>query len=207
MCRQVRTGTDLRILLDTDSFLCMRKWSFLNLIVACRSVEIVMTEYAARYELSRIHDEVKKLEVSARLVVERVLARTPAHECYRLLLKAGADKGEAEAMSWAAAQDKKSRPVFISIDKQARGRAKGLGLRAYDLMDFAVICVSAGFLDRQVVRSALSVWDDKKQQFGRPADYTTFDETWRKRSSALKQRNVVISPASHANANDKGKKK
>jgi len=104
------------------------------------------------------------------------------------------DKGEAEAIAWAAAEDKKSRPVFVSIDKQARYRATELGLRAHDLMDLAVLCVSAGLLDRESVRSALSVWDDKMQQFGRPSDYTTFDETWEKRSSALRQRKVVIPP-------------
>lgn len=166
----------------------MRKWSFLNLMIACRSVKIVMTQYAARHELSSIQDEVKKLEENGDLTIDKVLARSAAYNCYRRLLSEGVDKGEAEAMSWAADRKKNLRPIFISIDKKARAAAMKLGLPAHDIIDLAVIGVRSGFLDKKSVRGVLSVWDDKKQQFGRPADYTTFDETWKKRSSATAQR-------------------
>jgi predicted nucleic acid-binding protein len=171
----------VRFLVDSDAFLVIRRWKVLDVDEWPAGVSLVMTGYAARHELNDVQADVNGLEELGHLRVEQVFARTPAYERFRQLRNAGADKGEAEAIAWAMGQEAHDRPCFISVDREARAHAVANGLAAGDVMDLVVRLVGAGAMSIDEARVRLAPWDDRKQFFGRPADYTTFDETYGRR--------------------------
>jgi predicted nucleic acid-binding protein len=173
-------------LLDADAFICLRKWSLLEVFQRVPGLSFVMTEYVARHELSSLQQSLSTLEESGKLRIEAVAIRTPAFKRYKALLVAGADRGEAESIAWACTVAQEERPVFVSLDALARRHARGAGLPVQDVMGLAVVVVEAGLVALEAVQPRLEVWEDSKQAFGRPRDFTTFEETWHRRVATLR---------------------
>jgi predicted nucleic acid-binding protein len=139
-----------------------------------------MCEYAARHELSSIYSELSNLENQNHLRVCRVQEKAKKLDI-RILIKEGTDKGEAEAVVWSLAQDNDCRPCFVSVDRGARRIARAKGIVAGDVFDLIVDLLDEHVLDVAEVQLKLLVWEDRKQQLGRPADFTNFKETFKKR--------------------------
>jgi predicted nucleic acid-binding protein len=171
----------VNLLLDADAFICLRKRSLLELLRAAPGVSLVSTQYIARHELNPLQREIAQLEKCGILTVPAVAVRTPAHGVFRALQKEGADKGEAEAIAWATSECPVDITAFVTLDKGARKLSEAKGLAAVDVFDLAVLLVQGEVLKIDDVRAKLSTWDDRADSFGRPADYTTFDDTWKRR--------------------------
>jgi predicted nucleic acid-binding protein len=139
-----------------------------------------MCEYAARHELSSISGELSNLECQTHLRVCSVQDKAKKQDI-RSLIKGGTDKGEAEAVVWSLAQDKGCRPCFVSVDRGARRIARAKGLVAGDIFDLIVDLLGERVLDVAEVQLKLLVWEDRKQQLGRPSDFTSFEETFKRR--------------------------
>jgi len=105
-------------------------------------------------------------------MVER---RTPADRLYRQLKDTGVDKGEAEAIAWAASLPEPDRPLFISADRGARVAAAKQQVRAGDVLDLVVLLVENCVLLKETARAKLAPWADREQQLGRPRDLLPFD--------------------------------
>lgn len=182
----------MRLLLDADAFLCLRKLSVLDLLRGSEEVDLIATEFIARHELSPLQADVKALEKEGRLRVEAVTVRTPAHQTFRQLRKEGVDKGEAEAIAWAMCLAPDRRPLFVSNDAAARRCAERNGVPVVDVMGLAVEIVEGGVLSLAEVRERLAPWEDSRQSFGRPGDFSTFDETYRRRAEARQRGQPTI---------------
>lgn len=169
-----------RYLVDADAFLCLRHLSMLEALATIPFRDLHLTEYIARHELSTIDREVKALEASGILTVHRVVARTPAHKLFKKLKKSGAHKGEAEAMAWAALEAQ--RPLFVTLDRGATRFANAEQVPVTDVFGLSIVLVKQGILRRETVEEKLSVWEDKKQGFCRPRDFTTLDASWMART-------------------------
>jgi hypothetical protein len=116
------------LVLDSDAFRFLRDLSLLEPICeAFRTHElpVVLTEYVARHELAVLDDVVRALEKSARLAVESLPAKSPASDRYRRLKKAGADRGEAEAIAWMCEIADTPQVLFVTRDKGATKLALG----------------------------------------------------------------------------------
>ncbi len=165
------------LLIDTDALLSVRSLSVLREMHAAPAPSgvLVMGQYAARHELCDIASEINALEVSGHLSVQAVERRTPADRLYRQLKDAGVDKGEAEAIAWAALMPEPDRPTFISVDVRARAAAIKHGVRAGDVLDLVVLFVQRAVLSRDTARAKLAPWADREQQLGRPRDLLPFD--------------------------------
>jgi len=55
------------------------------------------------------------------------------------------------------------------------------GLVAGDVFDLIVDLLDRSILDVAEVQIKLLVWEDRRQQLGRPSDFTNFEETLKKR--------------------------
>lgn len=171
-----------RYLIDADAFLHLRKLGLLDLYFAGPGVlPVILAGRVAEYELSSIAQFVTGLRAAGRVEVEHVRAASEAMQRFKALRQQGADRGEAEAIAWAMGLPVAERPLFISVDRKARQFADQNGVPAADLMDLMVDWVERGLVRREDVEQALLPWEDKTRQLGRPADYTTFDETYRRR--------------------------
>lgn len=162
----------MRLLLDADATIALRKLSLWTLILASE-VELVMTEHIARHELSSLSQELTELETRRRIEVHRILTKPVDNEANVLrkeLHRAGADKGEAEAIAWAATLGGE-KPIFVSVDARARVYASEQNLDAADLGDLAALLILERVLDQEDVEDKVRVWDDSTQQQGRPKDW------------------------------------
>ena len=112
-------------LIDSDAWLALRKLSVLELMICADALPgpLLLCEYAARHELSSISSELSTLEQKTHLRVHSVSERTKKQQI-RDLIKKGTDKGEAEAIVWSLAQERGSRPCFVSVDREARRMAR-----------------------------------------------------------------------------------
>jgi len=172
----------VRLLLDADAFLCLRSNSLLDLLLAAK-VPLVMTGYVARHELASLQASIQEMERRSSLKVEDVRAKTPEFIRYRQFLREGAHKGEAESVAWAVEKTTRdTRPVFVSLDGGARKLAASNGMVSLDVFDLMVLAVREGLCTAEEVRTRLAAWDDDPHGFCRPPDFTSFDETWRKRA-------------------------
>jgi len=63
---------------------------------------------------------------------------------FRRLKGQGHDRGEAEAIAWAAQLPRDQRPLFISVDKRARDGAKENGVPVGDILDLMIEAVDCG---------------------------------------------------------------
>ncbi len=171
-----------KYLIDSDAWLALRKLSVLGLMITAGKLAdpLLMCEYAARHELSSLCDELSNLEKQSLLRVCSVQGRMERSQI-RSLIKEGAHKGEAEAVVWALDQDRDCRPFFISVDRRARQTARQKGLFAGDIFDLIVDLLEESVIVVTEVQPKLLVWEDRKQQIGRPSDYTIFGEALRKR--------------------------
>ena len=180
----------MKVIIDADAFLVLRHLGLLHALLAAPHVHAVMLERAARYELSDIQREVCELEAALLIRVEAVKARTPEFERFRNLVKRRVDKGEAEAIAWAGSLD--DAVLFISQDKRARAEAATSGLEAVDVADLLSLACHEGLIDEDRVRAACSRWDDHRNEFGRPRDWSGFDRTMATRIVCLRDRGVSI---------------
>ena len=163
----------MRLLLDADAVLAMSKLSLWELLLAAE-VELFLTGYVACHELSTLWSaRLEPLVHSGRIRVEDVIAKTPAYSRRRELQKAGADKGEAEAVAWATGIPLEKRPTFVSCDARARELAASVGVEAIDLGDLAALLIVEERATETEVTAKIATWDDTKQQQGRPARWTT----------------------------------
>lgn len=171
-----------KYLIDSDAWLALRKLSVLELMIGAETLPrpLLMCEYAARHELSSISGELSNLEHQTHLHVCGVHEKAKKLQI-RSLVKEGTDKGEAEAVVWSLAQDKDCRPCFVSVDRRARQIGREKGLTAGDVFDLIVDLLEERILDVAGVQLKLLVWEDRRQQLGRPSDFTNFRETLQKR--------------------------
>ncbi len=176
-------ATGRGFLLDADAFIALRSLSLLKTMCGSASLPrpLGMTQYVARHELSTLAFEIGALEQSGILKVHPVLARSEQGQNWKRLLREGVDKGEAESIAWAMGQDRSGRPLFVSVEPRARQAAEREGVPNGDLMDLVVDLVERGIVDRESARGATGIWEDRRQQLGRPRDFTTFDETYERR--------------------------
>lgn len=176
----------MRLLLDADAFLCLRKHDLIDILIAAPKVELLMTGFVARRELNSIETHIKEMECSKALTVYDVRTKSPEFDRYRSILRTGVHKGEAESVAWAIEKTTgATRPVFVSLDVRARKMAAANGLKSLDVFDLMVVMERRGLCKLPDIRSRLGGWDDDPHGFCRPPGFTTFDETWRKRSSML----------------------
>lgn len=129
-------------------------------------------------ELSSIRSsQLEPLVRAGRIELHEVTAKTEAWARWRTLRREGVDKGEAEAIAWALGEPEARRPMFVSIDGGARGRAERAKLDAVDLGDLAASVVAVGVLTEAAVAGKLAVWDDSTQELGRPKNWTGVAES------------------------------
>jgi predicted nucleic acid-binding protein len=148
-----------------------------------------MVGYAANVELNPLQKEIAGLKIRGYLAVHDVVKKSPAGERMRSLIRQGVDKGEAEAIAWAIETfERDERPIFVSVDFNARRNAINNQLVAVDLMGAIVEWVEDGMLDRVKAMELTVVWGDRGQEQGRPSDYVTFEHTYAKRLTVRKQR-------------------
>jgi predicted nucleic acid-binding protein len=146
-----------------------------------------MMGYPAHNELSTIQREVELLSSSGRLEIHEVVWKSPAGVLFKALRRSGIHKGEAEAIAWAVENhDRATRPIFVSVDRGARECAGANKVIAVDMMGAIVEWCEEGILDRELVRKATEVWEDRAQERGRPSDYAGFDHTYAQRLSVRK---------------------
>jgi len=171
-----------KYLIDSDAWLALRRLSVLELMIGAETLPrpLLMCEYAARHELSSVSDELSVIEQQTHLHICGVHEKAKKQQI-RSLIKEGTDKGEAEAVVWSLAQDKDCRPCFVSIDRRARRLAREKGLTAGDVFDLIVDLLEGHVLDVARVQLKLLVWEDRRQQLGRPSDFTNFREMLQKR--------------------------
>ncbi len=171
-----------RYLLDADATLCIRSLRLFPVLRASTALPrpLIVTEYVARRELSSIDREIREMEGAGLILVKSVLR---SDKDYRRLVQEGADKGEAEAIAWALSLPRAERPLFISIDHEARRFAAENRVPAGDMMDFVIDLVELGVLTIAEAEDHTSPWLDHKQQRGRPRDFTTFSESMSQRRS------------------------
>ncbi|MCK6588422.1 MAG: hypothetical protein L6Q76_12650 [Polyangiaceae bacterium] len=161
-------------LLDADAFHCLRSLdAFRRFSDSDVRIRLVLTEYVARHELSVLVADVERLVSLGFLEVKPVSSRD---EDYRRLQKE-VDKGEAEAIAWALKQARSDRPFFISNDKKALKTAINNRIAGGDVFDMMIHLMDANALSEETAREILAVWEDKRQQRGRPADFTTFQSS------------------------------
>jgi hypothetical protein len=60
-----------------------------------------------------------------------------------------------------------------------------------DVMDLAALVVETGAKPVGEIERMLSEWDDPRNQFGRPSDFTTVADTLRRRRQQLLQRHLA----------------
>lgn len=166
-----------RFLIDADAFNHLRSLGFTSRFSAA-GVKILITEYVARKELYQLSADIQSLESSGALTVMPVSARD---EAFKRLRQDGADKGDAESIAWALSLPRSERPMFVSCDKGARKYAEKNGVPCGDILDLLISFIDHGVMREEDVRDLLLPWDDKRQQRGRPADFSSFD-------AAVKQR-------------------
>jgi len=169
-------------LLDADAFICIRSLSLLNRLRAT-GASIRMTGRIARNELVALQAEIAQLEGEGFLKVEDLLPSTEAGKRWKELRHAGAGRGEAEAIAWAAGVPVMERPLFVTLDAGATRHAIAAKVPVGDVMDLIVEMVEDGALDVTAARETVSPWSEKSNQFGRPPDFTDFDESFRRRKA------------------------
>jgi predicted nucleic acid-binding protein len=167
----------IRILIDADAFNHLRSLGFTSRFAGAR-VKILLTQYVARKELCQLSADIQSLESSGTITVMPVSARD---ETFKRLRQDGVDKGEAESIAWALSLPRSERPIFISCDKGARKNAEKNGVPCGDILDLLISLIDRGIMREEDVRELLLPWDDKRQQRGRPADFSSFDATVKQR--------------------------
>jgi predicted nucleic acid-binding protein len=172
-------------LLDADAFHCLRSLGAIRYLLDSKvRVRLVLTEYVARHELSMLAEDVARLESVGALEIKPVSSRDPDYK----QLQKEVDKGEAEAMAWLLKQARDERPFFISNDKKALRTARSNRIKSGDILDMLIDLMDTNALHEDAVREILTVWEDKKQQRGRPADFTTFRSSVAQRRVKLRWR-------------------
>lgn len=73
--------------------------------------------------------------------------------------------------------------MFVSLDVRARKVAAARKVPCGDVMELVIHAVEAGVVERANAAAALNPWEDRRNQFGRPPDFTTFAETYESRLS------------------------
>lgn len=75
------------------------------------------------------------------------------------------------------------RPILIDSDAFIclRHLKLAAGLECWDVITLIMEAVEAGILTLEEARIACAPWEDKRNQAGRPRDFSTFDEAWRRR--------------------------
>ena len=167
----------MRLLLDADATLALSRLSLWELLLTT-DVDLLLTGYIAKHELSSMWSaKLESLVAEGRVALHEVRVKTPAYAKWRELQRAGADKGEAEAIAWAVCEPKATRPWFVSADHRARKLAANERLEAFDLGDLAARLILAGALPEAAVIAKIAVWDDNRQQQGRPVGWVSVRES------------------------------
>jgi predicted nucleic acid-binding protein len=180
----------VKVIIDADAFLVLRRLGLLRVLLEAPHVEGLMLQRAARYELSDIQSEVQELEGAGLLRVEALKAGTAQFQRYKSLTGRGVDKGEAEAIAWAGSLGEPA--LFVTQDKRARTEAAAGGVVAIEAVDVVALTLHEQLVEEQTLREACGGWDDRRNAFGRPKDWSGFDGTMAQRIGALRTRGVSI---------------
>lgn len=170
-----------RYVLDADAWLNLRSLTVGSQRLIDRLLQLgepfrpsILTEWIAKRELISI-----ERELSAALATGQIEGRTlPARDPTFLELKQKVDRGEAEAIAWMVGRPNRGDLlVFVTCDHGAQQAARGQRVEVTDPFGVVVDMLRAGALTEEEVEVGLSVWDDKSQQRGKPADWRGFRET------------------------------
>lgn len=175
------------VVIDADAVNCLRSFGLLGdverfIAANPRSTQpLLCVGYVARHELNPISSEIERLERTGVLKVVDVLARSPASEERRALLRRhpGIDKGEAEAIAWLRATS--SELPFVSCDREARRIASDERLIAWDALDLVHEWIAGGVLPLETARTRLAAWSDNPGAPWRPRDFEGVEPTLRRR--------------------------
>ncbi len=181
------------VLLDADAFIHLRGLDLLELIADAVSgkAELALTEYVARHELSTLERILTPLEIAGKIVVYQLLKGTPEQLLYREYqqrVKRGefdrrVDKGECEAVAWAASRPVGDAPVFVSCDGGARWLARKASIRSTDIFGLAAALVRSGAIASNDLEDRVSLWDTSASHC-KPVGYEGFRFELAKRATA-----------------------
>jgi predicted nucleic acid-binding protein len=169
-------------LIDSDAFLALRvlcapeQPSLLERIAVAAQGTLRMTTYVARHELSQVAREVEALEKRALLQV--LAGIKPTSRYFEIQKTHKIHKGEAEALAWLLQQPTPPDLLFVSRDAGALRAVTAEGFRCTDVFGAVVYSVKHGLLTEEDAAAALDVWHDKGQQLGKPADFSSFRESF-----------------------------
>lgn len=163
----------MRIVVDSDAWLCLRHMGFLARLLGQPLAQIAAGEYAARHELGNLESEWQTEVNCGHLVLLPILAKDPV---YRRLLKARVDKGEAGALA-AMLAEPTDRDVFVSNDRKARDWAKREGVNQWDALDAMIWMLEQNLVTETDLRTALGPWDDSPGAFCRPRNWAGYEKT------------------------------
>lgn len=169
-------------LIDSDAFLCIRSLSILAAL-GDAAIPIAMGGIVRHRELSALDALLAALETRGLLRVNSVMARTPEHLDYQRLVRSGVDKGEAEAVAWAARNGPDI--TFVSLDRRARAAAASERVTACDVIGFAVRLARWNGLAEAELHEKLAPWEDDHFAFGCTKDFVSVAVTWAARASQL----------------------
>jgi predicted nucleic acid-binding protein len=170
-----------RYVLDADAWLNLRSLNTGNRrLVDCLLTldhpfrPTIVTEWIAKRELATIESE-----LSAALAANQIEGKTlPATDPLYRELRRTVDRGEAEAIAWMANRpNARELLVFATCDRGAMAAARARRVECTDILGVVIDMLRAGALGEDEAAVALSVWDDKSQQRGRPSDWRGFSET------------------------------
>jgi hypothetical protein len=164
----------VELLLDADATVAMRGLSLLRCLLET-GVSVAFTGFIYDHELRR-PAELELHRARGRVRVHHVFGRTEADQRRRRLLSEDRlDKGEAEAIAWLL-EARTNVMWFVTLDQRARQVARANGVFAVDVAELAAGLVVAKVLDHDIVRTHLCVWDDVRNQSGRPRKWGLFDD-------------------------------
>lgn len=180
-----------QLLIDADAWLCLRSLGWIERLLAHPDLRVLMAERTFKMELNDLRRELDAAQAAGALEVVQVLKKTPAHERYRLWTRdSRLDRGEAEAVAWASTRTPEASAslmlVFTTNDKGAQKLAHDHGVVAWAVFRLLVEGSQRGWWTEVEAKAVLRRWDDNPHdRSGRPADFTTVDDTWARACKAL----------------------
>ena len=177
----------LCLVFDADAFLAARSLDLLEdlcALSAAQAVDLVLTGYVARHELSDLAREWGLLAAAMQLRVVPIGTDSPAGQRFRHWLKMRprpADKGELEIVAWAL-EEQRDDLTFVSCDRGALAFAASQGLRATDLLGLVCTLVERRLIELQPAKRRLLPWDETFTGRCRPKGYAGLEEALRRRA-------------------------
>ncbi|WP_130471860.1 hypothetical protein [Candidatus Magnetaquicoccus inordinatus] len=112
----------MNILLDADSFLCLRKIGLLDILCDTHAIHLYILGYVARHELCNVCSDVTRLLGKRCMSKHEISVKSSLYRKYKKFAESY-DKGESESVAWAT-EHADLHLYFVSQDRLARKLAK-----------------------------------------------------------------------------------